>query len=133
MTDEQIVIEVAKLDGWKHCQSNTELCNKWWGGKPIGVSPLNERFNNEEHAFWEIPNYINSRDATVPVIEKWANNNMVDFSNFVCCLRHELKLDSEFELVTADIWFCLTATPRQLCIALLRATGKYKEEPAIAQ
>ena len=123
MTDEQIVIEVAKLDGFTfqygvHVDRNNsgKLCCSDQHGSTIHV-----------------PDYLTSRDAIVPVIEKWANKNMVDFSNFVCCLRHELKLDSEFELVTADIWFCLTATPRQLCIALLRATGKYKEEPAIAQ
>lgn len=120
MTDTSIIIEVAKLDGWireekTHPRFYTRIVH-WI--KRIGTF---ERKIVES----ELPPYITSRDAIIPVIER---HDEVSY-----CLMHELRM-----ILTDDLgcespkeineWDMLTATPKQLCIALLKATGKWKED-----
>jgi hypothetical protein len=55
--------------------------------------------------------YLTSRDAIVPVIEKQTDDIKGEISDW---------------LMTRAEWL-ITATPPQLCEALLRATGKWKD------
>ena len=140
MTDEQIVIEVAKLDGYKN------VCCLEGGNIPFGEP--DDDFNRDvelhkAHGQCGFPTvahreqcleYLTSRDAIVPVIEKvskdWGPEKLESFHLEIAVL--DTSLDGTTPLAF-NVQRILLATPRQLCIALLKATGKYKEEPAIAQ
>lgn len=111
MTDSEVIIEVAKLDGWDVHHPNLITSSV------IGFPPGSESIDD-----WKpLPNYLTSRDAIMPVIEKCKpiiGNNQ---DMFVSYLWREMGLkagDCVFE--------AFLATPRQLCIALLKATGKWK-------
>lgn len=114
---------VAKIDGkidhWNDC---VRIANKQCRNKDASV--LYE---------WAINlygyNYINSRDAIIPVIEKVCKDNDSFFISFmrhlanVCCnTQWEQAVDFpvQFKLI-------FLATAVQLTEALLRATGKWKE------
>lgn len=62
-------------------------------------------------------NYLTSRDAIVPVIEKQSAR--------VCCEIAQQFID-EHKSTQALMLNLLLATPRQLCEALLRATNLWK-------
>lgn len=86
-----------------------------------------------------LPNYTTSRDAIIPVIEKLKNDrqrssNPGDYPTW--CFSGDLLELLDIQLydngsplkAPFDVaWQIVTATPRQLCTALLKATGKWKE------
>lgn len=110
MKDEEIIKAVAELDGWEKTPAG------FWK-KPPGS--LLQR---------SLPPYLTSRGTIVPVIEKqWKNlgSNSFDGNKFSDYLR---KLVDEKECCTTHTTMrVLLATPRQICEALLRATGRWKE------
>lgn len=73
-----------------------------------------------------------SRDAIIPVIEKQDDGEF--YLNFIEALwdeQHPSTESKDFRLPyysEAAIWLMIKAIPRQLCIALLKATGKWKEK-----
>ena len=90
MTDEQITIEVAKLDG---------------------VNQLGDNFIEHKP-------YLTSRDAIIPVIEKhWRKVGSESWA--------EWQMRFYDGIIPHNLNSILFATPRQLCIALLKATGHY--------
>lgn len=106
MTDTEIIIEVAKLDGWIP-NTISDTTKHWLRG------------NSE----WcqNLPNYLTSRDAIVSVIERQSFTVQGDIAR---CILAQGKSCGGFNQI------CLVgilATPYQLCIALLKATGKYHE------
>jgi len=112
MTDEQIVIEVAKLDGFEPVLNLSGEIYKW-------KIPKEESWEWASSFVVNHP-YLTSRDAIVPVVER--------------CLGREIdENDILEELIKQGVFYSYLATPRQLCTALLKATGKHKEEPATAQ
>ena len=107
MTPEQIRIAIAKLDGFVFVETATKgfwSCNR--GNFCLSGYTL-------EVIAALLPDYLNSRDAIVPVIEKVKPN----WSQFLKYLEHQ-GVDSDYVLF---------ATPPQLSIALLKATGNYEE------
>ena len=100
MTPDEIRIECAKLDGWELAldfnkyASSLHQClrkNRMDGWQPIG----------------EVPDYPNSYDAILPLIQKQ------DFKvKYQCALYVNWSFD---------------ATPLELCIALLKAKGLYHD------
>lgn len=118
MTEQDQIKAIAELDGWIL--------------EPSGK----DSFNVFHAAFWRhpdkqgehtLPNYLYSRDAIIPVIEK------------VCIQKHSYRgnFNAElFQLTTNRnlssaikepnfIFAALTASAAQLSEALLRATGKW--------
>ena len=63
--------------------------------------------------------YLTSRDAIIPVIDKqgWETKRRIGRQ-----LREDFRLQDDDEIPV----LILCRTPRQLCEALLRATGKWK-------
>ena len=106
LTDEQITIEVAKLDGLiQHPSQDFCFINR------DGTDIIGE----------DLPDYLTSRDAIIPVIEK--QDYPIQFS-----VVDKIQWDDSRQTFPMDSRLkCMFATPRQLCIALLKATGKYKE------
>lgn len=99
MTEQDQIIEIAKLDGWNYedhclCQGCLELNNK---------------------------SYLTSRDAIVPVIEKQSWPTKVAIAGIICSLKTNSEVEYSPRVAT------MLATPSQLSEALLRATNKWKE------
>lgn len=99
MTDTEIIIAVAKLDGFNSVKIKMD------GKKP---------FVSGERADWfgcRVPDYLISRDAIIPVIEK--QPQVIQY-----------RTNTEFQDLDVELKFL--ATPKQLCIALLKATGGFE-------
>lgn len=110
MKDHQIIIAVAKLDGF------TQLDNM---PNPMFALEVCEYEAACCHTRASEFEYLISRDAIIPVIEKVyrGTNKWSEFE------RQLEELHGEpCRLIEA-----LTTEPKQLCIALLKATGKWEE------
>jgi hypothetical protein len=114
MTDDEIIIEVAKLDGWTFGDRVTD--------KKTGISWDVYRKGEQHGSIYvgTLPKYLTSRDAIMPVIEKQENHVKVD-------LVHQLDDGLFNNWQPSQVVAVLLSTPRQLCIALLKATGKWRE------
>lgn len=114
MNDNQILIEVAKLDGWTKCACGDEHCGAWFppggGDAELGVSSL----------------YLTSRDAIIPLLVKLGQKEKVLFLNDLRELVGENKPRNKAGTPIVSDFDLIVATPRQLCIALLKATGKFR-------
>lgn len=98
MSDDEILIEVAKLDGKEYHK------------------PTEEEVKRGSYYQYE-PDYLNSRDAIMPVIEKQptlTQHYILDILAEMVYMRHKNTCLG-----------VLFATPRQLCLALLKATGRF--------
>ena len=126
MKPQDIIKAIAELDGW------TNICNfkNGWLEKGTGFDKFGRKGmwgQNENGLSKPCKDYLNSRDAIVPVIEKQ------DEVTRRCCARFVYVLRS-LDLLRPEpsddyVWqSLLLATPSQLSEALLRATGKWKEE-----
>lgn len=111
MTDEQIIIALAKLDGY---ELQTRGDGTYW--HPV---------HNKYFLKHEMPQYLTSRDAIIPVIEKLVNTKDEVWNFSVNLSKVLTEKDEDYqELSPVDY---ITATPKQFCIALLKATGKWEE------
>jgi hypothetical protein len=103
MKPQDIIEAIAVLDGF--------LINGTFNDEPLF-------FKEHKGVTWQyLPPYLTSRDAIVPVIEK----NYPD--KIAASLVQVLQNSPGCNRVT-NAWI-MTATPSQLCEALLRATGKW--------
>jgi hypothetical protein len=133
---------IAELDGWKFwCTPHYGHDGKWhcepykgkdiwdakhsaWAGKPVDI-----QYDLEE----ELPNYITSRDAIIPVIEKQDDDTRQRFFYELLNLRG-LSIETtsawNYTINITHLQFAdaILATPAQLAEALLRATGKWRTE-----
>ncbi len=124
MSDQEIIIEVAKLDGYldvKEYNYNYDYC-----GEQGEYKQLEGRHSSDLGILKSLPNYLTSRDAIIPVIEKQGMIPRVQLVDFVSEELFE-HCDGSNQMSQTDMAVMLCATPRQLCIALLKATGKYHD------
>lgn len=113
MTDNQIIIEVSKLDGWI---------------EPHVIAFSVRGYRQQPKDYPEstdisqlVPNYLTSRDAIIPVIEKQYKGNTQPTS-FMETLWVSLNEQSNFFDEHGHTGM-LFSTPKQLCIAFLKAMG----------
>lgn len=76
------------------------------------------------------PNYLHSRDAIIPVIEKQSHRIKTNFVMFLWCSLC-IKHDDAWQ--TDDIIAIYFATPSQLSEALLRATGNWVNDSQVSE
>ena len=117
MKDERIIEEMARLDGYavggvifKELRDGKEILTSWHQDKRGGG-----------HI---IPNYLTDHNACQRVIDGMDATTMQRYVHelHLICDANQVRSLSEF------IHFCiLKATPRQKCIAILRAYGKWEE------
>ena len=113
MTDTEQIIELAKLDGWKI------------GKSQVGDPDFLYKVIDGEMDY-DYPDYLASRDAIVPVIEKCVDKLIISWPTFLTSMQqYQATLGGEAKI--ALLYIFLIAPPRQLSEALLRATGKWKE------
>ena len=109
MNEQDQIKAIAKLDGWDK-EATPYLDGKQTGwGMPASKPGWN----------WisQLPDYLHSRDAIVPVIEKQTKEILYRIVDFLC-----VSSDTYTTAIAV-----LLAPPELLCEALLRATGKWKE------
>lgn len=141
MTDTEIIIEVAKLDGWLNkppvnYESKHPLA--WWF-HPSLHAEANERGIGYPNSAEILPTYLTSRDAIVLVIEKvWrsllnGNEPTLESEGFLVTFGElcEQLCHDEVSWSITPVYRFVLMKPRQLCIALLKATGKWREEQPI--
>jgi hypothetical protein len=120
MNDPEIIIEVAKLDGFFEDEKFISP-----GGFLQGV-----RIIGDDAGYERVPDYLKSRDAIIPVIEKICGQDCDKRKSFGMSLLCQLyPMGGDYSsLCVEDVNFSLiVATARQLCVALLKATGKWRE------
>lgn len=126
MTDQSLIIAVAKLDGWTWKQEN-ETQFLFSHASSTFVSHDRQFVSSMIHCITMLPHYLTSRDAIIPVIEKALTKDVQWFNFFLnlgkeCRERFPIQADPliNYKLV-------LLATARQLSIALVKATGKWEK------
>lgn len=129
MTDTEILIEVAKLDGWLDVKEY-ELVYDYAGDKGKFKQLMGRNPDNLGELKCLL-HYLTSRDAIIPVIEKCGMKGVRgDCYYFGERLIEELSLSYTVKQ-PCDVFYLaesiVQATPKQLCIALLKATGKWKD------
>ena len=115
MTDAEITIAVAELAGVKY-------------HKPTGAELMSGSYHQYE------PDYLNSRDATIYVIKKYwkglfkNSESTLESEGFLVLLGEicEQLCHDEAAWSITPFYRLVLINPRTLCIALLKATGKYK-------
>lgn len=105
MTDNAIVIAVAKLDGWTQIERNHPSDNDLYSG----VKPDYPNYPNP--AKYELPDYLTSRDAIISVIEK--QTDTVQYNTFL--------------QLSVVAYKAIVQSPRALSIALVKAAGNWEE------
>lgn len=136
MSDSEIIIAVAKLDGWEwyyieRTQNLFQLKNP--NGQCVAADEdPSTTVNTFVHL---LPKYTTSRDAIIPVIEKlgMASSDPSDYPRwqFTGYLAEEMGLqfwkNGSFVGGPDFGWEILMATPRQLSIALLKSTDNWRD------
>ena len=123
MTTQEQIKALAELDGWKQV---TRSCCEWvvtdYNGN--GEYQHKDKVGFERDGVFKflnnLPNYLTSYDAILPLIQK----QPLEVKDFIA--RSFVFLPNTFPC-NRDVIKMLMATPAQLCEALLRATGKWKE------
>jgi len=119
MTDQDQIVALAELDGLEPTFVTGTNDIVYW----------NDPKENARLITWrELPNWLNSRDAIVPLIEKFVNTN-TDYlkHSFILHLAKIACGKCEWYDAVKDAIKFVLPTPKQLCEAILRATGKWKE------
>lgn len=116
MTDTNIIIAVAKLDDK---ENPTYSMGEWYHYPPAGGTlPRTPMLFNAD--------YLSSRDAIISVIERCINTKEEVWNFSVNLSKILTETDEDYqELSPVDY---LSSTPKQLSIALLKATGNYSED-----
>jgi len=129
MTDQEIIIEVAKLDGFEVTEKQTQFNTRTIHFVRFTGHPLEQRL-----VLCELPSYLTSRDAIIPVIENWfkedwsIGNRLVDnLFELHSCPEGSADLTDVYNTSAQVTCALLLSTPRQLSIALLKATRKWEE------
>lgn len=117
MTDQSIIIAVAKLDGFTQLDS---MPNPMFA---LEVCEYEAACCHTRASEFE---YLTSRDAIIPVIEKRITNPEIEkVFNYAL---YDLLPKEVTEVNAMTYVMAVKATAKQLCIALLKATGKWMEE-----
>lgn len=113
MTDRDLIIAVAKLDGWVEACTVDRHGNKFY--RRIEDKQENgkewRRFGDFPKSHKPLPPYLTCRDAIIPVIEK--QNEQI--KNLI-----QTELSFHYQYI-------FLADAKQLAIALVKATGGWKE------
>lgn len=116
MKDTNIIIAVAKLDEF------TQLDNMPNPMLALEVCEYEAACCYTRASEFE---YLTSREAIIPVIGKVCDTKELK-EEFILCLTLELDDTEHFSLL--DVFSAITkTTAKQLCIALLKAAGKWEE------
>ena len=103
MTDEMMVLELARIDGYKY----TEYDGGWWGLE-VACGIVRGK---------DLPDYLNSHDAVQSIIDGMDDETIADYDIALCLI---IKRDTGTILNTTH-----KATARQKAEAILKAYGRW--------
>lgn len=127
MTDQQLIIAVAKLDGLT-CKASPTIIGMYALFSEDG-SQWSESHDTEEQCWREAKDYLTSHDAIIPVIEKHITNPEIEMIfNYAL---YDLLQKEVSEVNAMTYVMAVKATARQLSIALLKACGKWEEREEV--
>lgn len=125
MTEREQIRALAELDGYTlSCNERTLL---QWNLYKDGVVKVYLGDTNYGEGFtWEsiirhLPDYLTSYDAILPLIQKQRENSWSELFQELCNIVEPCECGQHWSAWAFDF------TPAQLCEALLRATGKWKD------
>jgi len=101
------------LDGWLDVKEYTYTYD--YLGEKGELKQLQGRHPDKLGELKGLKDYLTSRNAIVPVIEKLIDQGLIDENDIL------------IELENQGVLYSFLSTARQLCIALLKATGKWIE------
>ena len=113
MKDQDQIVALAELDGWTGVNHCTCAENKM-RGRPSGV----------DFGFSHLPDYLTSYDDILPLIQKQQN---IVVEQVICHCLDLVGHEPETKVCVMDLIGLFRVRPAQLCEALLKATGKWKE------
>lgn len=122
-TEEQIEA-LAELDGWTYLGQDAEWQKHWIQFPREVISKLSHEEVRKQRV-WRLPDYLTCFDAIIPLVQKQALGSEKHEWEFINALNKIIC--TGFHCVRTTAFTPLAATPDQLCEALLRATGKWKE------
>lgn len=124
MTEQDQIKALAELDGW-HQQ---EVFESSFADSTKQVS-AGLRWTRMDSLRFErkLPDYLTSYDAIIPLIQKQLDTVFNCFLDNLCIIKN--SDDAEMDGSYSELRMMWMATPTQLCEALLRATGKWKDKP----
>lgn len=121
MTDQQLIIAVAKLDGWIEERPNL----------PQMPTYYRKEFQDRVRVFDDPKHfsaYLTSLDAIIPVIRKQSEAVKNAFGEALCeILGYYDDYYEGWNIHSSSINEFITATPKQLAIALVKACGNWEE------
>lgn len=113
MKDLEIQKTIAELDGW------TDFVDSYFDGLPAGTPP-----DWSGMRYQTLKPYFTSRDAIIPVIRKVLTTSELKVK-FLNALRS--LVEARLKRAISDFDLLVESTECELCIALLKATEKWKE------
>ena len=124
MTDKAIFLALAKLDGWEY--------HKCLWSKESG-DPYSAKFGYtgwlHKSVKWESLDWQNQKDITSA--EPEPPDYLADYNAIIALIQKQpieiKRAIAQHLLMTQESFYMLDATPRQLCIATLKATGKWEK------
>ena len=113
MTEQEQIKALAELDGYGEIRYSV---GEWYAGdyKTGDLRVVN-------------CNYLHSYNAIIPLIQKQSFIGLTQFVDFLCNEILDDHYDGSDHISQPDTGMLFKATPAQLCEALLRATGKWKD------
>ena len=128
MNPQEQIKALAELDGW------TKIVHVPSLGLTRGIPPRPVYTYEYINGTYEVPSYLTSYDAIIPVIHKKLNrytcHSFFDALGLLA-IKDWQDIDGapsyEGDGSYFEIWVLFKATPQQLCEALLRATGNWIE------
>lgn len=128
MNDEETLIELAKLDGYKYYKDSTGVIPFLQLGRDLsGVWKECDHPKDGDKFQWvysQIPNYLTSRDAIIPVIIKLRDKT---FNGFKFDITFSGAVSEHLKGECGSLIELFSLTPRELSICVLKGAGKYKE------
>jgi len=116
MKPEDQVKALADLDGWLNVHESGRLDGQLVGYPPCGLMK-----------YQGVPAYLTSYDAIIPLIQKHSESEKMLFGEWLAeALGYGEDWYEGWNMAADSFAKTLTATPAELCEALLRATGKWK-------
>lgn len=115
MTDPEITIACAELDGWTHIHS---VGKTFFGNSP----------EEKTTRILAVPHYLHDANAAIALCKKWVRDNKhrrrfeMRYDDTGWCVRLIARFDDTPDITVFSVTACRAATE-----AYLRANGKWRE------
>lgn len=122
---------MAELDGWVLAEMQDRFGNQFYRriDDPTEAGKEWRRAGEFPTSYQPLPDYMGSRDAVMPIVIRKCAVLTVRVK-FLNNLRDEVAPEAPTNKVGTPLvtdYMLIVATPKQICTALLKALGKWKD------